>query len=197
MDMRLKTAKYTVSGKEYELCCNMNVLADVQETVDGDMLKLFNSGTTYKTVLVFGAAMLNEYADAQGWPERFTAKSLGRQIEGSPVEFFFACYRPDYVRDLPTGRTAGRKAQRKQGTTRQKLTNHAEPVQRGIDFAWYLNIWINVWHNDERVFWRTMTPNRFIALYCKYFKVSGLDQKACAGTPQEKPSLFAYMMGGG
>lgn len=107
MDMRLKTAKYTVSGKEYELCCNMNVLADVQETVDGDMLKLFNSGTTYKTVLVFGAAMLNEYADAQGWPERFTAKSLGRQIEGSPVEFsslvtgliMSAIFRPDEQQD--------------------------------------------------------------------------------------------------
>lgn len=87
MDMRLKTAKYTVGGKEYELCCNMNVLADVQETAGGDLLGLFNSGATYKTALLFGAAMLNEYADAQGWPERFTAKSLGRRIEGSPIEF--------------------------------------------------------------------------------------------------------------
>ena len=87
MDMRLKTAKYTVGGKEYEMCCNMNVLADVQETVDGDMLGLFNSTATYKTALIFGAAMLNEYADAQGWPERFTAKSLGRQIEELPADF--------------------------------------------------------------------------------------------------------------
>ena len=87
MDMRLKTERYTVGGKEYELCCNMNVLADVQEAVEGDLLGLFHSGATYKTALIFGAAMLNEYADAQGWPERFTAKSLGRQIEGSPVEF--------------------------------------------------------------------------------------------------------------
>ncbi len=115
MDMRLKTAKYTVSGKEYELCCNMNVLADVQETVDGDMLKLFNSGTTYKTVLVFGAAMLNEYADAQGWPERFYGQVPGTADRRIARRIFFACYRPDYVRDLPTGRTAGRKAQRKRG----------------------------------------------------------------------------------
>ena len=31
MDMRLQTTKYSIAGKEYELRCNMNVLAEVQE----------------------------------------------------------------------------------------------------------------------------------------------------------------------
>ena len=36
-DIRLKTRRLTVGGKEYELACYMNVLADLQEMHDGDI----------------------------------------------------------------------------------------------------------------------------------------------------------------
>lgn len=78
--------------------------------------------------------------------------------------------------------------------------NHAkQEPPKGINFAWYLNIWINVLHNDEKIFWRTMTPHRCMALYNEYFKMQkprhavGLPQ---SGTPK-KTGLLDYISGGG
>lgn len=85
MDVRLKTADYEHAGKKYVICCNMNVLADVQEANDGDILGLLNGKATAKSILLFLAAMLNDYADSMGWPERFTAKSLGRGMRPSQL----------------------------------------------------------------------------------------------------------------
>lgn len=90
MDVRLKTAKYVVEGKEYELACNMNVLADVQEDQGGDFLALMRSPNLVRTALIFGAAMLNEHAEAQGWPERYTHRQLGRKIDPGEVTKFSA-----------------------------------------------------------------------------------------------------------
>ncbi len=55
------------------------MLAEVQESNGGDLLSVIN-GSTIKGVLQFAAAMLNDYADEQGWPERYTAKELGRVL---------------------------------------------------------------------------------------------------------------------
>lgn len=78
MDIRIKTAPFELQGKTYSLCCNMNVLADVQEAFNGDLDRALQRGSSVRSVLEFLAAMLNDSADSNGWPERFTARQLGR-----------------------------------------------------------------------------------------------------------------------
>lgn len=80
MDIRLKTAPFEFNGKKFELCCNMNVLADIQEEFDGRITDAFNSVGTTRTALKFLAAMCNDYADSQGWPERYTDRQIGREM---------------------------------------------------------------------------------------------------------------------
>lgn len=80
MDIRLQHEPFEINGKTYMLRCNFNVLADVQEAFDGDFLAALDSAHSYRGVLEFIAAMLNDYADEQGWPERFTGKQVGRMI---------------------------------------------------------------------------------------------------------------------
>lgn len=86
MDIRLKAEPFELNGKVYDLCCNMNVLADVQEAFDGDFMSALRNPAALKTALAFLAAMLNDCADTNGWPERFTAKELGRIIPATPTE---------------------------------------------------------------------------------------------------------------
>lgn len=78
MDIRLQHEPFEINGKTYMLRCNFNVLADVQEAFDGDFLAALDSAHSYRGVLEFIAAMLNDYADEQGWPERFTTRQVGR-----------------------------------------------------------------------------------------------------------------------
>lgn len=80
MDIRLQQEPFEINGKTYMLRCNFNVLADVQEAFDGDFLAALDSSHSYRGVLEFITAMLNDYADEQGWPERYTAKKVGRLI---------------------------------------------------------------------------------------------------------------------
>ena len=79
MDIRLKTLPFVFEGRTYQLRCNMNVLADVQEAFGGDLSNALQGGTI-RTVREFLAAMLNDYADSQGWQIRYTGKDLGRRI---------------------------------------------------------------------------------------------------------------------
>ena len=78
--VKMREVPFELDGKRYKLRCNMNVLADVQEAYDGDFMESLNSRQSMKSVLEFLAAMLNDYADEMGWPERFTAKQLGRKL---------------------------------------------------------------------------------------------------------------------
>ena len=78
--VKMKEVPFELDGKRYKLRCNMNVLADVQEAYDGDFMESLNSRQSMKSVLEFLAAMLNDYADEMEWPERFTAKQLGRKL---------------------------------------------------------------------------------------------------------------------
>lgn len=79
-DIRLKTAPLEFAGKTWQLRCNMNVLADVQAAVGGDFSRAMNQNSTFRGSLEFLAAMLNDFADEQGWPERYTSRDLGRVI---------------------------------------------------------------------------------------------------------------------
>lgn len=82
-DIRLPQEKFKYKGKEYILRCNMNVLADIQEENGGTIPDIFDEQRTMKNFLVFLSAMMNDYADEMGWEERFTPKSLGREMNFS------------------------------------------------------------------------------------------------------------------
>ena len=80
-DIRLEEVPFELDGKTYKLRCNMNVLADVQEAYNGDFTEALSGNSTLRSALCFLAAMLNDYADEQGWQERYTAKQLGRRYK--------------------------------------------------------------------------------------------------------------------
>ena len=83
--VKMREIPFELDGKRYRLRCNMNVLADVQEEYDGDFMESLNGKKAMKGILVFLAAMLNDYADEMGWPERFTAKQLGRRLHQDEI----------------------------------------------------------------------------------------------------------------
>lgn len=101
MDVRLDSLPFDFEGRHYILRCNMNVLADVQIAYNGDLTPALNDRGTLRSVLEFLAAMMNDYADEQGWfepgtteqgfpcaPElakRFTARSLGRKLRREDI----------------------------------------------------------------------------------------------------------------
>lgn len=79
-DVRMPSVPFEHGGKQWQLRCNFNVLADVTEEYMGVLPDPFDQATQLKVCLSFLAAMLNDYADEQGWPERYTAKALGREL---------------------------------------------------------------------------------------------------------------------
>lgn len=79
-DIRLEELPFEMDGKVYKLRCNMNVLADVQDAFGGAIAGALTGENVNRSVMEFLAAMLNDYADEQGWPERFTARQLGRKL---------------------------------------------------------------------------------------------------------------------
>lgn len=80
MSIRLQTKPFDYEGKTYILRCNMNVLADVQDAYDGNLGAALDEKKPLRSVLAFLAAMMNDYADEMHWPERFTARQLGRTL---------------------------------------------------------------------------------------------------------------------
>lgn len=64
-DVRQKTAEYEYEGRVYNLTCNMNVLADVQEANDGNLMRALKRAASLKVTLEFLAAMLNDAAETQ------------------------------------------------------------------------------------------------------------------------------------
>ena len=79
-DIRLQTEPLELNGKTYLLRCNFNVLADVQEAFGGDFLAAMDDKNSFRSVTEFAAAMCNDYAEEMGWPERFTARQMGRLL---------------------------------------------------------------------------------------------------------------------
>ena len=84
-DIRLEEIPFDFCGKTYMLRCNMNVLADVQEIYGGQILDAMTGGSPTKSVMEFFAAMLNDYAEEMGWPERYTSRDVGHKL--SPKAF--------------------------------------------------------------------------------------------------------------
>lgn len=79
-DLRLEEIPFDFDGKTYRLRCNMNVLADVQDVYGGQIGAALSGEKPTRSVLEFLAAMLNDYAEERGWPERYTSRELGRKF---------------------------------------------------------------------------------------------------------------------
>ena len=79
-DLRLEELPFSYEGRRYLLRCNMNVLADVQEVFGGRISGALDGESPTRSVMAFLVAMLNDYAEEQGWPERYTSRELGRKI---------------------------------------------------------------------------------------------------------------------
>lgn len=84
-DIRLEQMPFSFDGKVWQLRCNMNVLADVQDSYGGSITDALTGGKPSRSVIEFLAAMLNDYAEEMGWTERYTARSLGRKLSPNMV----------------------------------------------------------------------------------------------------------------
>ena len=113
-DLRLESMPFEFEGRRYLLRCNMNVLADVQEMNGGEISPALNGKRAHKSALQFLAAMMNDYADEQGWfdpaPETgtpilekpFTPRALGRVMNFA--DFPFADVMGLVIRSMTTKR---------------------------------------------------------------------------------------------
>lgn len=84
-DIRLEDTPFEFNGKTYLLRCNMNVLADVQDVYGGKIGEAMNGENPTKSVMEFLAAMMNDYADEMGWPERYTGRKIGRKLSPNAI----------------------------------------------------------------------------------------------------------------
>lgn len=80
MSLRLEQIPYEFEGKTYMLRCNMAVLEDIQEAHGGSIEDALDPEHAIHSAVEFLTAMLNDYADEQGWPERFTIKQVKRKL---------------------------------------------------------------------------------------------------------------------
>lgn len=81
MGIRLEKKNFEFNGKTYVLTCNMNVLADLQEMNGGELPNIASEKDGIKVRMEYLAAMMNDYADEMGWPERYTGKTIGRKLK--------------------------------------------------------------------------------------------------------------------
>ena len=104
MDLRLQHLCIDLDGKRFDLCCNFNVLADVEE-MHGGLGPLLRSPSALHSVRVFLSCMMNDYAERMGWQERYTPRQAGRLLPTQPKEMnaavqnimdlVFSAVRPD------------------------------------------------------------------------------------------------------
>ena len=80
MSLKLEEVPFEFEGKTYMLRCNMAVLEEIQDAHGGDLGKALDPDRAIKSAVEFLTAMLNDYADEQGWPERFTRKQVARKL---------------------------------------------------------------------------------------------------------------------
>ena len=80
MSLKLEEVPFEFEGKTYMLRCNMAVLEEIQDAHGGDLSEALDPDHAIKGATEFLAAMLNDYADEQGWPERFTRKQVARKL---------------------------------------------------------------------------------------------------------------------
>ena len=80
MSLKLEEVPFEFEGKTYMLRCNMAVLEEIQDAHGGDLSEALDPDRAIKGATEFLTAMLNDYADEQGWPERYTRKQVSRKL---------------------------------------------------------------------------------------------------------------------
>ena len=80
MSLRLEQIPYEFEGKTYMLRCNMAVLEDIQDAHGGNLEEALDPDHAIHSAVEFLTAMLNDYADEMGWPERYTIKQVKRKL---------------------------------------------------------------------------------------------------------------------
>lgn len=76
--IRLEERPFELDGKRYMLRCNMAVLETIEEA-HGDFEAVTQLPVRTASLDLL-AAMLNDYAEDQGWNERWTAQQLKKRI---------------------------------------------------------------------------------------------------------------------
>lgn len=80
MSLKLEEVPFEFEGKTYMLRCNMAVLEEIQDAHDGNLGEALDPERAIRSATEFLTAMLNDYADEQGWPERYTRKQVSRKL---------------------------------------------------------------------------------------------------------------------
>lgn len=81
-DIRLKTLDLTLGGKQYNLCCNFAVLADVDFS-HGGVQKTLNAGS-FAATLTFLTAMLNDFERRTGSATRYSRDDVSDLLADYP-----------------------------------------------------------------------------------------------------------------
>ena len=76
--IRLEEKPFELEGKRYLLRCNMAVLETIEEQYGN--LDALMEASVRESSLALLAAMLNDYAEEQGWDETWTPAQLKRRI---------------------------------------------------------------------------------------------------------------------
>lgn len=78
MDLRLKTLPFEYGGHKLQLCCNFNVLADLQAT--GELEDMLDQKQSFRNFTRLLAALINEAANAAGLDLSVTDREIGRAV---------------------------------------------------------------------------------------------------------------------
>lgn len=80
MNLRLEELPFEFEGKTYMLRCNMAVLEEIQDAHGGNLIEALDPERAISSALEFLTAMINDYAEDQGWPDRYTRTQVGRRL---------------------------------------------------------------------------------------------------------------------
>ena len=78
MDLRLKTLPFEYGGHKLQLCCNFNVLADLQ--ANGELEEMLDEKRSFRNFTRLLAALVNEAANAAGLDLSVTDREIGRAV---------------------------------------------------------------------------------------------------------------------
>ena len=74
--------QFSFEDRDYILRCNLCVYEAVSNQCGGDLMTLYDEQKPFDGVLTWLAAMLNDYAEEQDWPDfvPYTAKQLSKKF---------------------------------------------------------------------------------------------------------------------
>ena len=98
--IKLEEKTIELDGKTYVLHVNMSVLDRIQEACGGEITAML-SKTVFESNVITMTAMLNDWAEDQGWEETWTEKKVKKRFNSAMMRMldvtgmFFRAIRPD------------------------------------------------------------------------------------------------------